>query len=646
MRAREGYQEVRGRVRRLTREQHLRLLLLAVIVGVAADLGAVAVRQLIRGVQWLFTGSAQDLLVSVAALPWWRILFMPALGGLLVGPLVWFLARDASGHGVPEVIQALLMRGGRIRARVAVIKGVASALTLGSGGSAGREGPMIHIGASLGSAVARRTRLTEEGVRTLVAAGAAGGLAAAFNAPIAGSLFALEVVLGDFAIASFSPVVMAGVAATVVSRAFFGEVSIFVIPQYALASPLEFFPYAVLGLAAGFVAVGFTLVLYEQERMWERLGVPPWVKPAVGGLAVGALALLFPQILGIGHLAMDRMLEGRVAPAVMLALVLAKILATSMTLGMGAVVAATSHAPLTGILIMLELTGDYRIILPVMTACILATVVASTLKDESIYTQKLKWKGISLLQGREEGILRYLPVTALLQRQYVAFAEDAPLHGVLADALGSVQTTFPIVDGDGALTGVIHIQDLHGALDDREVLGSVLVAGDLVNETPVLRESDTAERALQLLSESGADLLPVVDGSRRLVGVVLAGDVLERYAHELQKLRLAATIAQRRSFTVETDGVESGHGMRLAEEAVPPGLVGLTLSDARLRARFGVEVLYLLKGPYRIRKLAGPDVTFEEGDRMVVMAEAAALQRFRAEVARLEGGRVRASTRT
>jgi len=688
MRARVGYQEVRGRVQRLAREQHIRLLLLAVIVGVAAGLGAVAVRQLIRGVQWLFTGSAQDLLVSAATLPWWRILFMPALGGLLVGPLVWFLARDASGHGVPEVIQALLMRGGRIRARVAVVKGVASALTLGSGGSAGREGPMIHIGASLGSAVARHTRLSEEGVRTLVAAGAAGGLAAAFNAPIAGSLFALEVVLGDFAIASFSPVVMAGVAATVVSRSFFGEVSIFEIPQYALASPLEFFPYAFLGLAAGFVAVGFTLVLYEQERMWERLRVPPWVKPAVGGLAVGTLALLFPHILGIGHLAMDRMLEGQIGPAVMLALVLAKILATSMTLGsggsggvfvpslfvgsalggavgtavdrwapfahggsgayalvgMGAVVAATSHAPLTGILIMLELTGDYRIILPVMTACILATVVASTLKDESIYTQKLKWKGISLLQGREEGILRYLPVSALLRRAYVAFPEHAPLHGVLADALGSVQTTFPLVDGDGALTGVIHIQDLHGALDDREVLGSVLVAGDLADETPVLREHDTAERALQLLSESGADLLPVVDAEGRLVGVVLAGDVLERYAHELQKLRLAATIAQRRSFTVETDGVELGHGMRLAEEAVPPALMGLTLSEARLRARFGVEVLYLLKGPYRIRKLAGPDVTFEEGDRMVVMAEVSALQRFRAEKARMERERAQAGT--
>ncbi len=673
VRTRRNVDRARGRMRRLVRQQHFRLLLMAAVVGIVAGLGAAGVQELIALVQWVFWGSAGDVLQSAAGAPVWRILLMPAVGGLVVGPLVWFLARDASGHGVPEVIQALLMRGGRIRGRVAFVKGAAASLTLGSGGSAGREGPMIQIGASLGSVIAQWGRLSEDGIRTLVAAGAAGGLAAAFNAPIAGSLFALEVVLGDFAIASFSPVVMAGVAATAVSRGLYGEAQVFDIPRYALESAAEFIPYTLLGLLAGFVAVGFTLFLYEQERTWERLSLPPWVKPAIGGLVVGGVALFFPEVLGIGHEAMDRMLEGQVALGLLLALVVMKIVATSLTLGsggsggvfvpslfvgsalggavgtavaqwapfpnggpgayalvgMGALVAATSHAPLTGIVIMFELTGDYQIILPVMIACILSTVVASSLKDESIYTQKLKWKGISLRQGREETILRHLRVRNVLRREYRIFPEESTLPSILAEALGSTQTTFPVVAPDGRLAGVIRVQDVHRALDDRGVLEGVVVAADLATPTRSVGPEASVEEALDLLTETGADLLPVVDTDERVVGVVFAADILDRYSHELRKLRLASTIASRRSFSVQTDGMELGHGMRLAEVEVPPSLQGQTIREAQLRARFGVEVLYLLKGPYAIRKLASPDLRLEAGDRMVVMAEASPLQVFR-----------------
>ncbi len=672
-RARRNMDRARGRLRRLAREQHLRLLLMAVIVGVVAGLGAVAVRELISLAERVFWGPGPDILESAAAAPWWRIVLMPALGGMLVGPLVWFFARDASGHGVPEVVESLLMRGGRIRGRVALVKGVAASLTLGSGGSAGREGPMIQVGASLGSVIAQWARLGEDGIRTLVAAGAAGGLAAAFNAPIAGSLFALEVVLGDFAIASFSPVVMAGVAATAVSRGVYGEAQVFEIPRYALESAQEFIPYTLLGILAGFVAVGFTLFLYRQERAWERMAAPPWIRPAVGGLAVGVMALAFPEVLGVGHLAMDRMLEGQVALGLLLALVVVKIVATSLTLGsggsggvfvpslfvgsalggavgtavarwapfahggpgayalvgMGAVVAATAHAPLTGIVIMFELTGDYQIILPVMVACILATVIAYTVKEESIYTQKLKWKGISLRQGREESILRRLDVRSVMRGDCRSFPEHTSLADVLEEALGSGQTTFPLVTSDGRLGGVIRVQDLHRALDDRGALEGLLVAADMAEPTRSLVESDNVERALELLTDTGADLLPVVDASDRLRGVVLAADVLDRYSHELRKLRLASTLAQRRSFSIQTDGMELGHGMRLAEVDVPSDLQNLTLRDAGLRARFAVEVLYLLKGPYRIRKLADPDLVLEAGDHMVVMAEASSLRRFR-----------------
>ncbi|HSG49615.1 MAG TPA: chloride channel protein, partial [Longimicrobiales bacterium] len=343
--------------------------------------------------------------------------------------------------------------------------------------------------------------------------------------------------------------------------------------------------------------------------LWEGISAPPWLKPAVGGLVVGAMALAFPEVLGIGHMAMDRMLEGQV--------------------GMGARVAATSHAPLTGIVIMFELTGDYEIILPVMMACIVATVVASSLKEESIYTQKLKWKGISLRQGREESILHHLSVGEVLRRESLSFAENTPLPDMLGMALGSTQTTFPLVDADGRLGGVVRVQDLHRALDDRGSLEGVLVAADLGSPIRALRETENMEQALELLTASGTDLLPVVDDDDRLVGTVFTQDVLGRYAHELQKLRLASTLAQRRSFSVLTDGLELGHGMRLAELQVPAPLVGRTLRELQLRAQHGVEVLYVLKGEYKIRKLADPDLSLEAGDHMVVMAEASSLLAFR-----------------
>ena len=286
-------------------------MVLAAVVGLLAGFGSLAVRFLISVVTGLSFGAGEGLLLGGTSVPWWRLLLMPALGGLVVGPVIWYLARGTRGSGVPEVMAAVLLRQGRIRPRVAAVKTLVSPITIGSGGSAGREGPMAQIGATLGSMVGGLSRLPPRGVKTLVAAGAAGGIAAAFNAPIGGSLFALEIVLGDFAVSAFSPVVISAVAATVVSRAFEGDFTAFHVPIYELRSAWEFVPYGLLGIGAGLVAVVFVMLLYQQERFWERLPFPEPMKPALGGLMVGALGVFAPPILGSGYAGITGGYSGR-----------------------------------------------------------------------------------------------------------------------------------------------------------------------------------------------------------------------------------------------------------------------------------------------------------------------------------------------
>ncbi|NJD68254.1 MAG: chloride channel protein, partial [candidate division NC10 bacterium] len=316
---------------RLKLPQPTSLVLIAIMVGLATGLGAVAFIRLLQlsmsvffdGGRWLFAGLGR-----------YYVLLLPAIGGLIVGPLIVHFAREAKGHGVPEVMSAMVLRGGRIRRRVALVKILASAITIGSGGSAGREGPMIQIGSSIGSSVAQWLQMPTERVRTLVACGAAGGVAATFNAPIAGAMFALEVLVGQLT-ADFSPVVLSAVAAAVVSRAMLGNFPAFTLPPWDLISEKELLFYALLGLFCGLAAFAFVKILYAFEDLFARSRVPEYLQPAVGGLAVGAIGLFLPQVFGTGLPTMEQLLIMQLPVGTILALQPAKVLATSLTLGSG-----------------------------------------------------------------------------------------------------------------------------------------------------------------------------------------------------------------------------------------------------------------------------------------------------------------------
>ncbi len=435
-------------------ETGLILPILGIVVGLLGGFGAVAFRYLIGLFQGLIYSTSGDLTTAAHTLPWWRIVLGPAIGGLVVGPLVYFFAREAKGHGVPEVMDAVATKGGRIRKRVAFVKILASAICIGSGGSVGREGPIVQIGSALGSSVGQILRLTDNQVRVLVACGAAAGIAATFNAPIAGAIFALEIILGDFALPTFTPIILASVMATEVSRILIGNYPAFQVPPYDLLFPQELILYCILGIIAGVVAVSFTVTLYKVEDIWDAWKFPEYLKATIGGLVIGTIALGFPQIMGVGYDSITKALLSQETWTILLLLVPLKILATSITIGsggsggifapslfmgamlggafgagahylfpyhtaqpgayaivgMGALVAGTTQAPIQAFLILFELTQNYKIIAPIMICCVISTFVARSVKKESIYTMKLLRRGVDIRAGRDVNVLKSMRV--------------------------------------------------------------------------------------------------------------------------------------------------------------------------------------------------------------------------------------------
>ncbi|UCG38857.1 MAG: chloride channel protein [bacterium] len=564
--------------------QHVYLSLVAILIGILAGYGALLFRLVIRFVQYSFYRNTSDVLTFHHSLPFYLKIGLPALGGLIVGPLVYFGAREAKGHGVPEVMEAVALRGGRIRARVALVKILASGISIGSGGSVGREGPIVQIGSSSGSTLAQILRVPSLRQRTFVGCGAAAGIAATFNAPIAGALFAAEVILGDFGVATFSPVVLSSVTATAISRHYLGDFPAFVIPPYQVVSLWEFLFYPLLGVAAGAVAVLFIISLYKLEDRFEELRLPEYLKPALGGLMIGLLLLKWPHVFGVGYGAINLSLTNQMPALLLLMLVFIKILATSITIGsggsggifapslfigamtggffgwavngifpsitadpgayalvaMGAVVAGTTHAPITAILIIFEMTATYKIILPLMFACIISTIVATSLKHGSIYTIKLSRRGVELSQGWEQSILQTLKVRDIMRGRVVTVPEGMILGEVINRLKTQDVSYLHVVNGKGELTGIISFRDIRSALQE-ETLNSLVIARDVATvDIVTIRPSDSILLALQEMGSRGISQLPVVadDDGRKVIGTVSKRDVMAAYDKAVLKREL------------------------------------------------------------------------------------------------------------
>lgn len=668
------------------------MVLLAVACGLAGAAGAVVFRILIRFCQALFFGGsdglarfwdagllaeAEDPLEAAQQLAWPLLIGIPALGGLLVGPIIDRFAREAKGHGVPEVMAAVALRGGVIRHRVAAAKTVASAISIGSGGSVGREGPIVQIGAAIGSAIGQLVGVNASRLRTLVACGGAAGMAATFNAPIAGALFAAEVILADFAVAQLGPIVISSVVATVASRYLLGDHPAFPVPTYALVSPFELVPYMAAGAIAGVIGLAFMFTLARSEDFFESLRMPGWLKPAIGGALVGVIGIWLPNVFGVGYATIAASLESQL-PAVLLGvLIFAKIAATSLTLAsggsggifapslflgamtggfvgsfihqwfpastaesgayalvtMGALVAATTRAPITAIIILFEMTQSISIIPPLMAACVVSTLVSSYLYRESIYTANLRRRGIDLYEDSGPNLLKDRYVHEIVDPHPAKLRDSAGFQEVLDQVLGSERNDFFVVDGDDRLVGWIHLRDFTRSLVEQDVLEGVVVAGDLAEPAPPsVTPQSGLHVVMQIFSGTHADEIAVVNESdaQRMVGSVRKADVIAAYNEELLRRDLAGSVSSQVLVATRGQQVTLGGGYVLQEIQPPPRFFGRTLRALNLGAETGVHIVLLHKhapsdGRPAVRVPDAGDV-IEEGDRLVVSGTRSAVE--------------------
>ncbi len=647
--------------------EHLRLTLLAILVGVVAGLASILFKIMIQFFQNLFW-RAESILEGVAQQPWFLTILIPAVGGLIISPIIYYGAKEAKGHGVPEIMESLIFRGGRIPNRVAAVKAVASSICIASGGSSGREGPIVQVSASLASTIGKFFKVKERGLKTLVAAGAGAGIGATFNAPIAGALFAVEVILGEFGVYSFSPIIIASVISTMTSRFITGDnFSAFTVPKYTLSSLWEIGPYVLLGIICGAVAILFIQVLYFLEEKFETLKVHPLIKPAMGGLLVGVIGLKFPQIFGVSYEAMDAGLTNQMGLLLAFVLIFAKILGTSLTLGsggsggifapslflgamtgnvvgtffknifgssmsspdafspgafalvgMGAVVAGATHAPITAIVIIFELTNDYKIILPLMLSCIIASLMTVGIHKQSIYTLKLKRRGILFSEGREVNILRSLRVKDYVSQDHQTFLNTEHVGQIIDLVISSKHHTFQIIDADSNYIGCFSLNQMKTLVLDKDLLDSLLIAEDLAVPGISIDYEDNLEQAMKIFGQEDISEITLLKGNK-FAGVIKQKDVIEAYNHEIIKKEAAEGIVQKLKFSSQSKSFDIGTGYKIMEVEAPSFFLDKSLKDLNLKAVHRIDIL-LIKRKYPPQTIPIPsaDEVIKKGDVLVL----------------------------
>lgn len=511
-----------------------------------------------------------------------RALYWPILTGFGTWA-AWYIVRRAGiaeGQNVPDVQRAVAKHDARVPVRPVAVRTLASAVTLGSGGSAGSEGPVAVLGASLGSVLGRRMRLQVRHRKVLVGCGAAAGIAAAFNAPFAGAFFALEEVLGTFSVGAFSPVVIASVVGAVTARAFLGSHPVFVLPDMDDSHPVaSLLLYPILGIACGLVAALHSRAYLRGPGIMSRMPGPDWLRPVLGGGAVGAIVAASGGLLvGDGHLALPAALFGGLAWWALIMLAFAKIAATALTLssggsggvftptlfigaalgggigvlladlipgqvvhphawalvGMAGLIAGATRAPLTAIFMVFEMTDDPAYIGPIIVVAVVSLITARRLTPHGLYDGWLAQRGEHLAHGVDQSVMDRVHAGTAMERDVPTVGQSATLAEVVAGAAASTQAVLPIVDEGGRLVGLADHHGIREALVARGAVEQILLAADLAQAVEPLRPEASLREALAAMNARGLDALPIADArTGAFLGLLSRDALLKAYERAL-----------------------------------------------------------------------------------------------------------------
>jgi len=566
--------------------ENVRMMIIAACIGVVTGISIIIFRTIVGGIEkYFFEGGKAMLGVYDGG---WHILLLPLLpltGMILLIPLSLLFPGEVNGYGFPKFLRKVNLEGGYIQARTIFIKLISTALTIGTGNSAGVEGPIAAIGGAIGSQIGQTSKVSGARMTVYIAAGCAGGIAGIFNAPLAGIFFASEIVLlGTFEISSFSALVIASAISTVVTRAWYGENPAFSIPAYQLVNPFVELPlYTLMAVIAGLVAVFYVRIFYYIRDKYNALPIHAQLKPLTGALIIGIMGMAFPQIMGNGYNFIESILNGSGTFFVLLALIFCKIIATSITLGsggaggtfaptlfigamiggtfghlvnivfpnmtanpgayatvgIGAFLAASTHAPMTAIFLLFEMTGNYMIIIPVMLTSIISTMIAKKFNRDSIDTVDFSREGIDIHEGRETSIMKSIRVGKAITEDVDFISEKANINQLLEIfCISTGHFYFPVVDDSGKMTGIVSMQDVKNILYKKNAERvCYLVEGICSRNVVMLTPDDSLFTAMRLFDIKGIEEIPVVESleNKWVLGMLRRRDVIAAYNHEALK---------------------------------------------------------------------------------------------------------------
>ncbi len=665
----------------------LQLVACAALVGALGGLLGVVFRVTADVLQGWAMGNTGTILEAARALPWWRRLLTPAAGALIAGLVIHFGARRDTAFGISDLMEVVRFRRRPIRVGPTIARIGAALATISSGGAVGREGPIIQLGATVANLFGRWQRADPRQLSILLAAGAASGMAASYNAPLASAVFVMEAMLANFALEVFAPVVVASLAGTLVMREFLGSAPIYDVTGGLSEEGISLVLIAiVLGVACGAASVAMQRLLQFATACFRAWRVPAWLKPAVGGLLVGAIGIAWPEVWGNGFHAISEMLRWKIplfdpgallatsvvvllvmkplatvasvgsggqggvfTPAMFLGAAIGALLASLLArvpgidaprqtlalVGMAGMVAGIAHAPIAAVVLLVEMTHHAGLLLPLSACAAASAATARLLARDSLYTESLRARGVPLDAGAEELALRQMQVGELQDDAVATVVATTPLQQIVDRFARDHVDQLWVVDAAHVLQGVVTLHDVKAYLGrDTGAAGRAVIAGDLARRVRGLAPSQSLAEVLESFDDPTLEELPVVAVDGRLLGRVTRRDVLATL-----RLEVLDNPQSRAKFVLEEDSsaryLELPAGYEIARLPVTESLAGRRLGDTKLRRNHGLVVLAIVKSDPEIgeqRTAFDPDSLLIEGEQLVVMGRRDSLAAARQEI--------------